>query len=137
MIKLLVVDDEKLIRSSLRQLISGLPDIDVAGEATSFDEIEEILQKKSFDIVLLDINLPGIGGLSILKELKTAYPNLPVLLMCTYDEIRMVEEAMNNGASGFIKKPDLVSELEPAIRMIRRGNTYLSPVFREQLKLRK
>ena len=133
MIKLLVIDDIQLIRSSLRQIISGIVDVNIAGEATNFDEVEEKLQKKSFDVVLMDVNLPGKSGLSILKELKSNYNELPVLLMSTYDEIQIVEEAFNLGAAGFIKKPELVTELEAAIRAVLRGNNFVSPFFKEQL----
>ena len=133
MIQLLIADDHAIVRAGLKQIVAEESDITVVGEAADSAEMMTLLRKQTFDLIILDINMPGKSGIEALKEIKTNYPELPVLILSMYSEAQYGLRAIRAGASGFLKKVSAPDELIKAIRMIYNGGKYISQELAEQL----
>lgn len=133
MIKILVADDHPIVRQGLKQILSEYPDMTVADEAGNGKEVLAKIVKKDFDIVLLDISMPGRNGLDILKELKTKKPKLPVLVLSIYPEDQYAVRVLKLGAAGYLTKESVPEELVAAIRKVARGRKYVSNSLAEKL----
>ncbi|MFB2935219.1 DUF3685 domain-containing protein [Aerosakkonemataceae cyanobacterium BLCC-F154] len=130
-VNLVLVDDEPVFRTGLRVIIERFPDLRVVAEAQSEGDLREIsaLLRTSVDLVILDLDLdrslpPGQSGLELCQQLKTLYPQLPVLLLSSFQEPVLLEAAQQLGAEGFCLKGTEVSELVKAIRLVAGGGTY-------------
>ncbi|MCU0578908.1 MAG: response regulator transcription factor [Desulfobacterota bacterium] len=133
MIKILVADDHPIVRQGLKQILSEYPDMTVADEAGSGKDVLSKIAKKDYDIVLLDISMPGRNGLDILKELKTKKPKLPVLVLSIYPEDQYAVRVLKLGAAGYLTKESVPEELVAAIRKVARGRKYVSNYLAEKL----
>lgn len=133
MIKILVADDHPIVRQGLKQILSEYPDMTVADEAGTGKDVLVKVGKKDFDIVLLDISLPGRNGLDILKELKAKKPKLPVLVLSIYPEDQYAVRVLKLGAAGYLTKETVPEELVAAIRKVARGRKYVSNSLAEKL----
>lgn len=127
MIKILIADDHPIVRQGLRQILSEELDMGVFGEAQNSQEALELVRKKDWDIVILDITMPGRGGLDVLKEVKRERPNLPVLILSMHPEDQYAVRALKAGAAGYITKESVPEELVKAIREVLGGGKYISP----------
>ncbi|MCB1514672.1 MAG: response regulator transcription factor [Hyphomicrobiaceae bacterium] len=127
----LVVDDHPLFLEALRlSLGSAFPDAEVT-EATSIaDARQAISEKGSFDLVLLDLSMPGTSGFDGLLELRTVYPKLPVVICSALEDPRIIHEALSYGALGFISKSVRRAELASAIEEVMSGNVYLPTSYK-------
>jgi DNA-binding NarL/FixJ family response regulator len=132
-IRILIADDHPIVRAGFKQDLSDTPDLVVADEAGNGQEVLQYLKKKKYDVVLLDISMPGKSGLEILKELKTDYPQLPVLILSIYPEEQYAIRALRAGASGYLTKASAPNELISAIRKISAGGRYISASLAEKL----
>jgi two-component system, NarL family, invasion response regulator UvrY len=132
-ISLIICDDHAIVRAGLKQLVCERGDITVDGEAGDGQELLEMIRKRRFDIVLLDISLPGRNGIDILKQLKIEKPDLPVLMISIHDEEQYAFRAYKAGASGYIKKDAAPDLLIDAILRIHSGHKYISPEVAETL----
>jgi len=135
MIKILIADDHAIVREGLKQILSESPDLVVVAEASSGQEVLEKISKNDLDLVVLDIAMPGRGGLDILKEIKTQRPRLPVLMLSMYPEEQYAIRVLKSGASGYLTKESAPSELVMAIRQISQGKKYISPSLAEKLAI--
>ena len=135
MIKILIADDHAIVREGLKQILSESPDLIVVAEASSGQEVLEKISKSDLDLVVLDIAMPGRGGLDILKEIKTQKPRLPVLMLSMYPEEQYAIRVLKSGASGYLTKESAPSELVMAIRQISQGKKYISPSLAEKLAI--
>ncbi|HPG41125.1 MAG TPA: response regulator transcription factor [bacterium] len=133
MLKLLVADDHAIVRRGLIQIISEAGGILVVGEAGRASEVYEILAKTPVDILLLDINLPGINGLEILKQVRNDYPDISVLILTMFPEEQFAFRAFKGGASGYLTKESAPEELIRALQKISSGGKYLSASLAEKL----
>ncbi|HEX9021567.1 MAG TPA: response regulator transcription factor [Nitrospirota bacterium] len=133
MIKLLVADDHAIVRKGIGQIISETADITVADEAQDGQEVLEKAGKNQYDMVLLDISMPGRDGLDILKELKNLHPKLSVLMLSMYPEEQYAVRALRSGASGYLTKESAPDELIAAIRKVFAGGKYVSAALAEKL----
>jgi two-component system invasion response regulator UvrY len=133
MIKILVADDHAIVREGLKQIISETPDMVVAAEASSTQEVLNKVWEDNYDVVLLDISMPGRGGLDVLKELKDEKPKLPVLILSIYPEEQYAMRALKAGASGYLTKESAPDELIAAIKKISQGRKYVSASLAEKL----
>lgn len=133
MIRLIIADDHKMFREGLKLILSEAPDIVVADEASSGHEALEKIYKNEYDILLLDISMPGLSGLDVLKELKTNRAKLSILILSMYPEEQYALRAIKYGASGYITKSSAPDELIQAIRKISKGGTYISSEIAERL----
>lgn len=132
-IKILIADDHAIVREGLKQIVVEEHDMNVLSEAENAEELMKNLELNSFDIVILDINMPGKSGLDALKDIKHFYPDLPVLILSMYNEDLYGIRALKAGAFGYLKKASAPDELVSAIRKIVAGKKYISPVLAEKL----
>jgi two-component system, NarL family, invasion response regulator UvrY len=133
MIKILVADDHAVVRKGIEQIIAETADIAVAGEARNGQEVLETALNNEYDLVLLDISMPGRDGLEILKELKQRQPGLAVLMLSMYPEEQYAIRALRSGASGYLTKESAPAELIAAIRKVSTGGKYVSASLAEKL----
>ena len=124
--KVFIVDDHPLIRRGLAQLIAQESDLSVCGEAESTQQTFEKLKLQVPDMTMVDVSLGSENGLDLVKELKTCYPHLPVLVVSVHDEEFYAERALHAGASGYIMKTQTAAMLLKAIRCVLEGKVYLS-----------
>ena len=133
MISIIVVDDHPIVRQGLKQILSEEPDMAMVGEAQNSQEVLDLIRKQDWDAVVLDITMPGRGGLDILKEIKHERPKLPVLMLSVHPEDQYAVRALKAGASGYLNKESAPVELVRAIRKILRGGKYISSTLAEKL----
>ena len=133
MIKILVADDHAIVRKGLKQIAADTSDIIVAGEAADGQEVLEQVRKEEWDLILLDISMPGRGGIDTLKQLKIEKPGLPVLMLSMFPEEQYAIRALKAGASGYLTKESAPEELIQAIRKVSRGGKYISESLSESL----
>ncbi len=133
MIRILIIDDHAIVHRGLRQIVAEEPDMMVAGEARTGQEGLALAQTQSWDLVVLDVSMPGRGGLDVLKELKHMRPNLPVLVLSMYPEEQYATRALRLGASGYMTKESAPEELIGAIRSVVAGGRYVSASLAQAL----
>lgn len=133
MIKILIADDHAIFRHGLRQILEENPDMFVGGEASNGQDVLDQVWRSDFDLLLLDINMPGMSGLEALKQLKTQKPKLKVLVLSMYPEEQYAIRALKAGASGYITKASASEELIEAIRKVSQGGKYVSASLAEKL----
>lgn len=131
--KVLIVDDHAIVREGLKRLIELESDLTVCGEAEEGNQALELAEKTRPDIAILDIGLPGMSGLDLIKNLKARIPNLPILTVSTYDETVYAERAIRAGAKGYLMKKESAQKIIEAIRKILAGKLYLSAAVSETI----
>lgn len=133
MIKVLIADDHSILRAGLRKILKEKNDIAVLGEAANHQEVLTLLANHSFDIVVLDISMPGRDGLDTLKEIKSIYPKLNVLMLSMHPEDRYAVRAIKAGAAGYVSKESATEELVDAIYKVSSGLKYISHSLAEKI----
>jgi two-component system, NarL family, invasion response regulator UvrY len=133
MISILIADDHVLFREGLKQILSRHKEIRVAEEAGSGGEALLKVMQGKFDLVLLDITMPGRGGLDVLAEIRRERPNLPVLMLSMHPEEQYAVRVLKAGAAGYLTKESAASELIHAIKKVASGGKYISPGVAERL----
>lgn len=133
MINILIVDDHTIVREGLKQILEDAPDMAVVDEASNGQEVINKVWNNDYDLVLLDISLPGRGGLDVLKQLKAMKPKLPVLILSMYPEEQYAIRSLRANASGYLTKESAPEELIKAIRKIANGRKYITSSLAEKL----
>lgn len=133
MTKILIVDDHAIVRKGLATILTGGPDQFTVDEADSGEEALNKAWNNDYDLVMLDISMPGRGGLDVLNELKRHSPKLPVLILSMHSEELYAVRAMRAGASGYLTKRSAPYELRNAIEKVLKGGKYVSAPFAEIL----
>ena len=133
MIKVYIVDDHIIFREGLKRVIADTPDIEVAGEAGDGREALQNILKNDYNLVLLDLALPGMEGLDVLRTLKEKRPKLPVLILSMYAEEQYAVRVLKEGASGYLTKESVPNDLIHAIRKAAAGARYVSQSLGEKL----
>ena len=133
MIKVCIVDDHPVVRQGLKEIISNASGMTVVGEAGSGQESLEKLRKSHFDVVVLDISMPGMSGLETLKQIKRTNPKIAVLMLSIYDEELYAVRALRAGAAGYLTKKSAPDELVAAIQKVSLGRKYISSTLAEKL----
>jgi DNA-binding NarL/FixJ family response regulator len=124
--RILLVDDHPFLRMGLAQFLNSQPDLVVCGEAGDPKEAMHQVEKSKPDLVLLDLNLPGKGGLELLKDIRALHPELPVLVLSMHDEPQYAPRVLRAGARGYIMKSEPVSRMADGIREVFRGKMVVS-----------
>lgn len=135
MIKILVADDHTIVREGLKQIVGEVGDMMVADEAGNGQEALQKIREGNFDVVLLDISMPGRSGLEVLKDIRAERPKLPVLILSMHSEEQYAVRALRAGASGYLTKASAPDELIGAIRKVSRGRKYVTASLAEKLAL--
>lgn len=133
MIKILIADDHAIVREGLKQIVTEEADMEVTGEAANASELFDLLEKDCWEIVVLDINMPGKSGLEALKEMRSRNINVPVLILSMFSEDQYGIRAIKAGAAGYLKKVSAPTELVSAIRKIVGGGKYINQSLAEKL----
>lgn len=133
MIDVLIVDDHPIVIAGLKQVFSVTTDIKTTGEANNGQQALEKIEQHHYDVVLLDISMPGENGIELLKIIKAEKPNLPVIILSTHPEDQYAVRALKAGASGYVTKVANPAVLIDAIRKAATGHKYISPTLAENL----
>ncbi|MFJ9940859.1 response regulator [Streptomyces erythrochromogenes] len=126
-IRVVIADDEPLIRAGIRMILTSAPDIEVVAEAANGREAVELARSHAPDVMLLDIQMPVMDGLTALGELRRAVPEVRALILTTFGEKENVLRALGQGGAGFLLKDSAPGELIGAVRAAAAGDAYLSP----------
>ncbi|MFB6615256.1 response regulator [Streptomyces sp. NPDC085524] len=126
-IRVVIADDEPLIRAGIRMILTSAPDIEVVAEAANGREAVELARSHAPDVMLLDIQMPVLDGLTALGELGRAAPQVRALILTTFGEKENVLRALGQGGAGFLLKDSAPGELIGAVRAAAAGDAYLSP----------
>jgi len=133
MLKILIADDHPVVRQGVKQILTEELQLKQFGEARNAREVLENVSRKKWDILILDINLPDMNGLEILRQLKKVHPDLPVLVLTVFDEDQIAIRVLKAGAAGFVTKETMPNELIEAVKKIHSGGKYVSPSLAEKL----
>jgi len=133
MIKVIIADDHPIVRAGLKQIITEDGTITVAGEASKGSELLAQVRRKDFDVVLLDLSMPGMDGIDVLKQLKIEKPNIPVIILTVHPESQYALRILKAGASGYLTKDSASDELIRAIRKVNGGGKYISQTLAEKI----
>lgn len=133
MIRVILCDDHAVVRRGIRDTLADAPDIQVVGEAGSYSEVREVLRRTSCDVLVLDLNLPGRGGLEVLATLKDSDLAIRVLIVSMYPEDQYAIRCLRAGAQGYANKAGDPSELVNAVRTVAQGRNYVSTIVAQML----
>lgn len=136
MIRVIVVDDHQLVRIGTRRLLEDIPGIEIVADAGSGEEAVELVKRHKPDVVLMDIQMPGIGGLEATRRCLRAHPEVKVLAVTIYEDEPYPSKLLNVGAAGYLTKKADVDEMLLAIRKVVSGQRYISAEIAQQLALR-
>lgn len=131
--KILIADDHTIVREGIKQIVTSMPQVAAVEEASTGFEVIEKINANHYDVVLLDISMPGKSGLDVLKEIKTNKPKLPVLILSIHSEDQYATRVLKAGAAGFIPKHTAPEELKKAILKASSGGRYVSNHLAEKL----
>ncbi len=132
-LEILVVDDHLVVREGLKRILGESEECSVAAEAASVNDALIWLRRRAFDVVLLDLSLPGKTGLDLLKTIKQELPKLPVLILSAYREDHYAVRAFKEGADGYLNKESASASLIAAVRKVASGGKYLTPALAERI----
>lgn len=133
MIKVLIADDHTIVRKGIKQILADTQDIVVGGEAANGKQVLALVRKQDWDVVLLDIAMPGENGLDTFKQVKKEKPHLPVLMLSMYPEEQYAIRCIKAGVCGYLTKESAPEELIAAIRKVAGGGKYISASLSEKL----
>jgi DNA-binding NarL/FixJ family response regulator len=127
MIKILIADDHAIVRGGLKQIIATTSDIVVNGEAAQGSEVVDKLRTCEIDLLLLDMTMPGISGVDLIRRVRAEQPALPVLVLSIHNEAQVVSRALRAGATGYVTKDSDPEVLLTAIRKLASGGRFIDP----------
>jgi len=133
MINILIADDHAVVRRGVKQILAEESDKWFFGEARNASEVLKSVQRKHWDILIIDITMPGRSGLEVLWELQRTCPKLPVLVLSMHPEEQVAIRALRLGAYGYVTKESVPEDLVKAVRKIIEGGKYVSPALAEKL----
>jgi two-component system invasion response regulator UvrY len=133
MLKILIADDHAIVRQGLKQIVTETRDMIVAGEASNGQELLNKIKDEDYDVVVLDITMPGRNGIDVLRQLSAERPGLPILMLSIHPEEQYALRALKAGASGYLTKESAPDELVVAIGKVSSGGKYISASLAEKL----
>ncbi len=135
MIKIMLIDDHDMVRTGLKRLLEDFSDINVIAEASSGEQAIEVLQQLEPDIALMDLSMPGIGGLEATRKLLHIHKNLKIIIVTMHNEDIFPQRLLNIGAMGYVTKEANVHEIVKAIREVMNNKRYISPEIAQHMAL--
>lgn len=132
-IRVLIVDDHGVLRAALRAILGAEPAIEIVDEAANGREALQLASKTQPDVVLLDLSMPGLGGVEVTRQLRELLPEIKVLILTVHKDNSLLKEAIRAGANGYILKQAVESELIAAIHAVWRGDLYVHPTMTQAL----
>jgi DNA-binding NarL/FixJ family response regulator len=135
MIRILIADDHTLVREGLKQILQSAGDFQVGGEAANGMEVLALVRREDWDVVVLDMSMPGRSGIDLIKQLKDEKPHLRILVLTMHGEEQYAMRAFKAGAAGYLTKESAPVELASAVRKVASGGVYVSLAMAEKLAL--
>ena len=135
MIRIVIADDHAIVREGLKRIVSSIADMEVAGEAGNGTEVMQRVRELAFDVLVLDLSMPGRSGMELIKLVRGEKPQLRILVLSMHQELQYAVRAIKNGASGYLTKESAPGQLEQAIRKVASGGAFISAEVAEQLAL--
>lgn len=129
MIRILIADDHAIVRGGLKQIVVTTTDIVAAGEATHGAEVIDKVRQAEFDLLLLDMTMPGPSGIDLLRRVRADKPSLPILVLSMHNEGQVVSRALRAGATGYVTKDSDPAILLSAIRKVAAGGRFIDPAL--------
>ena len=133
MIDVIIADDHPIVRAGLKQIMADDIDINIKAEAESGVDLLQQVRKTDFDVVVLDLTMPGMDGLDVLKQLKLEQPRLPVIILTIHPEAQYALRLLKAGAAGYLTKESAPDELIRAVRRVNNGGKYISTSLAEKI----
>ena len=126
MIRVLLADDHEIVRDGLKRILAATPDVQVTGEAASGDEALALVRANDYDVALLDMSMPGLSGIDLIKRLRIEKPGLKLLILSMHGEHQYAARALKAGASGYLTKDSAAEKLLGALRKVAAGGVHIS-----------
>lgn len=133
MIKVILCDDHAMVRRGIKDTLADAADIEVVGESGTYSEVRELIRKTPCDVLILDLNLPGRGGLEVLASIREDNLPIRVLIVSMFAEDQYAIRCLRAGADGYLNKAGDPGELIPAVRSLAKGRKYVTPEISEML----
>lgn len=131
--RIILADDHVLFRQGLMKIMEGMPGLEVVGEAGDGAELVSLLNRQTCDMVILDLSMPGIGGIEVLPEIKRINPQAKILVLTMHNDKEYLYRALSGGVDGYFLKREADTQLSMAIEKIRQGKMYVSPCLSQDL----
>lgn len=131
--RIMIVDDHPIVRHGVAQLLNGQTDMEVVAEAEDAESAMRQMRDQTFDLLVVDISMPGLSGLDLIRRIKARDPHVPVLVLSMHDESVYAERALAAGARGFLMKHEATDKLVSAVRKLLAGGVYLSRALEERM----
>ena len=135
MIRIVIADDHAIVREGLKRIVSSIDGMDVAGEAADGNEVMQRVRELSFDVLMLDLSMPGRSGMELIKLVIAEKPKLRILVLSMHQELQYAVRAIKSGARGYLTKESAPAQLEQALRKVAAGGAFISAEVAEQLAL--
>jgi DNA-binding NarL/FixJ family response regulator len=135
MIRIVVADDHTIVREGLKQLLGAVSDMEVVAEASNGHEVVERVRALEFDLLLLDMSMPGRSGIELIKQVRAEKPKLRILVLSMHEEHQYAVRAIRAGAAGYLTKESASKQLVDAIRKVASGGAFISAEVAQQLAL--
>jgi len=135
MVRVVIADDHTIVREGLKQLLLAAGAFEIAGEARDGHEVLKLAREQEFDVLLLDLSMPGKSGMDLIKQVKTERPRLRILVLSMHQEHQYAVRAIKAGASGYLTKDSASTQLVSAIEKVASGGAFISAEVAEQLAL--
>ncbi len=135
MIRIVIADDHSIVREGLKRIVSSIEGLEVTGEAGNGTEVMQRVRELAFDVLVLDLSMPGRSGMELIKLIRAEKPQLRILVLSMHQELQYAVRAIKNGASGYLTKESAPAQLEQAIRKVASGGAFISAEVAEQLAL--
>ena len=135
MTRIVLADDHAIVREGLKRIVSEAKDFQVVGEAADGTQVMQRVRELDFDVLVLDLSMPGRSGMELIRLVKAEKPKLRILVLSMHQETQYAVRAIKSGASGYLTKESAPAQLEQALRKIAGGGAYISAEVAEQLAL--
>ncbi len=135
MIRIVIADDHTIMREGLKRILDGVEEIEVVGEAVNGFETLAQVRKGGFDLLLLDLSMPGRSGVELIRQIKDEAPRLPMLILTMHEEEQYAVRSIRAGARGYLTKESAGTQLVVAIRKVASGRPYISEEVADQLAM--
>ena len=135
MIRIVMADDHAIVREGLKRIVSELPDMQLVGEAADGTQVLKCVRELEFDLLVLDLSMPGRSGMELIRQIRSEKPRLRMLVLSMHQEQQYAVRAIRSGANGYLNKESATDQLAQAIRKIAGGGAYVTPEVAEQLAM--
>ena len=126
MTDLLIVDDHEIVRAGIKRLVENTPNLNIVADLGSGEEAYQFLHKNNVDLIIMDVSMPGKGGIETTNQIKKRYPKIKILMLSMHDNAMIIEKAMKAGADGYILKNDLSDDLLNAVEKVMNNEIIIS-----------